>query len=124
MINYRSIILPAGFIVLLLTGVSCGSKKSAVTYTPLPSSVKEISLDDFIGTGGATEMVTVEDVISTKEAKALVKTARKWLGTPYKYGGDTRKGVDCSAMVMNVYNEALNIKIPRTTTSKTMPTSR
>ena len=116
MINYRSNILPAGFILLLLTAVSCGTKKTTVTYSPLPAAVKEISLDDLVGAGGKTDdLVTVEDVISTKEAKALVKTARKWLGTPYKYGGDTRKGVDCSAMVMNVYNEALNIKLPRTT---------
>ncbi|MDE6085443.1 MAG: C40 family peptidase [Muribaculaceae bacterium] len=86
-----------------------------MSSTRLPDAVREITLDELVGSDASVDMVTVEDVISSKEAKALVKTARKWLGTPYKYGGDTRKGVDCSAMVMNVYNEALKIKLPRTT---------
>lgn len=114
MLNYRSFILPLGFSLILFTGVSCGSKRT-VSSTRLPDAVREITLDELVGSDASVDMVTVEDVISSKEAKALVKTARKWLGTPYKYGGDTRKGVDCSAMVMNVYNEALKIKLPRTT---------
>lgn len=36
-----------------------------------------------------------------------------WLGVPYKYAGVDKKGVDCSALIMNVYNSALGIKLPR-----------
>ena len=35
------------------------------------------------------------------------------MGTPYKYGGETKNGVDCSALVQNVY-ESLGINLPRT----------
>jgi hypothetical protein len=36
-------------------------------------------------------------------ADRFMQTLRKWLGTPYKYGGDSLEGVDCSAFVHQVY---------------------
>lgn len=46
-------------------------------------------------------------------ARALVKEAQSWLGTPYKYGGNDRSGVDCSGLVLQVYLRALDISLPR-----------
>lgn len=43
----------------------------------------------------------------------LLSSSKKWLGTPYQYGGTTQSGVDCSGFVLNVYNE-LGYKVPRT----------
>lgn len=39
---------------------------------------------------------------------------KPWLGTPYKYGGTTKKGVDCSGFVGNMYREVRKIQLPRT----------
>lgn len=47
--------------------------------------------------------------------KRLKQQYRVWAGTPYKYGGTTRKGVDCSAFVQNTYRNAFGYAIPRTT---------
>lgn len=47
--------------------------------------------------------------------KELVDEARKWLGTPYRYGGSTRNGTDCSGLVMSLYRDVCAVKIPRTT---------
>lgn len=44
----------------------------------------------------------------------LLKEAESWVGTPYKYGGNDRGGVDCSGFVLQVYLRALDIKLPRT----------
>jgi len=38
-----------------------------------------------------------------------------WLGTPYKYGGNTKSGTDCSGFVSSVYMEKEKMSIPRTT---------
>ncbi len=38
----------------------------------------------------------------------------KYLNTPYKYGGNTNKGIDCSAFTQNVFSKSLNYKLPRT----------
>jgi len=43
----------------------------------------------------------------------LESEAKKWLGTPYKWGGDSRRGIDCSAFVQNVYSN-VGVKLPRT----------
>lgn len=38
-----------------------------------------------------------------------------WKGTPYKLGGTSFSGVDCSAFVQNVYADSLSVTLPRTT---------
>ena len=49
---------------------------------------------------------------------ALSKEYSKWDGVPYKYGGTTRKGVDCSSLMQILYRDAFGFKIPRTTTNQ------
>jgi len=38
----------------------------------------------------------------------------EWLGKPYRYGGETKKGIDCSALVQRFYKDVYNTVIPRT----------
>lgn len=44
---------------------------------------------------------------------ALKQALRAYLGTPYRYGGTSPSGVDCSGLVLKVYEEA-GIQLPRT----------
>ncbi|MCB2203295.1 C40 family peptidase [bacterium] len=37
----------------------------------------------------------------------LMQTIDKWLGTRYRYGGRSRRGIDCSGFTSKVYTEAL-----------------
>jgi len=37
-----------------------------------------------------------------------------YLGTPYVYGGDSKSGIDCSAFTGAVYDQSVNMKLPRT----------
>ena len=47
---------------------------------------------------------------------SLLDRGKTLLGTPYKYGGSSRKtGFDCSGFVSHVYKEELGIQLPRTT---------
>lgn len=48
-----------------------------------------------------------------QRVKALTSTAHSYLGTPYLMGGTTRRAIDCSAFIQNVYR-AHGIKLPRT----------
>ncbi len=38
-----------------------------------------------------------------------------WKGTPYRLGGNNKKGIDCSAFVQVIYKNSFNIKLPRGT---------
>ncbi|WP_241609085.1 C40 family peptidase [Rosenbergiella australiborealis] len=39
----------------------------------------------------------------------------KWRGTPYRYGGMSRSGIDCSGFVYRTYRDRFGIQLPRTT---------
>lgn len=45
---------------------------------------------------------------------SLVQNAYNHLGIPYRYGGTTRNGMDCSGLTQSVYKNS-GIRIPRTT---------
>ena len=47
--------------------------------------------------------------------QALLAQHERWVGTPYRLGGTSRGGVDCSALVQNVFEETFQLSLPRTT---------
>jgi len=44
----------------------------------------------------------------------LYESIDDWYGTPYRYGGATKRGIDCSAFVQAVYVSAFGVTLPRT----------
>ena len=38
-----------------------------------------------------------------------------WQGTPYRLGGSSHQGLDCSAFVKNTYREVYRLELPRAT---------
>jgi len=51
----------------------------------------------------------------SEAALALRAEIDGWMGTPYLWGGDDVDGIDCSAFVQNVFQDALGVELPRTT---------
>ena len=51
---------------------------------------------------------------SENERNLFVRLVKTFLGVPYRLGGSTLKGIDCSAFVKKIY-EVFNIQLPRTT---------
>lgn len=49
----------------------------------------------------------------TRKIDLMVQTARSYTGTPYKYGGTTRAGIDCSALIYHAYR-SIDVGLPRT----------
>lgn len=69
------------------------------------SSSKKISYNSF-----EAEEITKKE--TKGEAQTLIKEAYKFLGTPYKYGGTTSSGLDCSGLVINSF-QAIGVQMPR-----------
>ncbi len=48
------------------------------------------------------------------ERNLFIRVVKTFLGVPYKLGGSTLRGIDCSAFVKKIF-EIVNIELPRTT---------
>ena len=55
--------------------------------------------------------------LSTSSANKVISTGQKYVGTPYRYGGTTPKGFDCSGFVGYTFKKATGKTLPRTSAS-------
>jgi cell wall-associated NlpC family hydrolase len=49
---------------------------------------------------------------SRTETSEFVRLAKSYLGTPYRWGGTDRTGMDCSGLVVRVYQDAYQWQLP------------
>ena len=109
------LILPAIVGAMLISSCSPAKKpvvsrnKTAPPERVVKRSDDKVKLDDV-----EIEMEVEEIELSASEKKAdkVISTARTFIGTPYKYGGTTRSGMDCSALLINSFS-AVKLNLPR-----------
>lgn len=54
--------------------------------------------------------VDPDEILNVK----LYNFIKSWEGTKYVYGGETRSGIDCSALIQQLYTYVYNRELPRT----------
>jgi probable lipoprotein NlpC len=52
--------------------------------------------------------------IRNQNIEHVINTAKSYRGTPYRYGGTTRAGMDCSALVFQSFR-SVGVTLPRST---------
>lgn len=50
--------------------------------------------------------------VANEPFNTVIQTARSYTGTPYRYGGTTRAGMDCSALIYHAFY-SVGINMPR-----------
>lgn len=91
---------------LLLAMSSCKSHKQTVVRQPQRVEKETVRIPK-----GASDDPAY--AVDEKVGSALVKEAKRWLGTPYRYGGESKSGADCSGMLMVIYRDVADLKLPR-----------
>lgn len=107
---------------------SCGSTRSTGKYDYLrdknarktePYVVVDLSVLDTVRNKPAPKPKPeptpkpTSTASASKTARKAISAARDYLGVPYRYGGMSRKGMDCSGLMVLAYRKA-GMELPRT----------
>ncbi|MDU1889750.1 MAG: C40 family peptidase [Dysgonomonas sp.] len=94
-------------VLFILFLVSCGTSETTTSTLYDPIQVAQLS-----------QKLGIQLKNTDKEDDKnipLYAESSLWLKTPYRTGGVTRKGVDCSGFVNQIYKKVYKIKLPRST---------
>jgi len=107
------------------------SKKSSVRFTSeddsmivdlnldlkdpddLPSEEPDIDVSSLLATNQNNVSIDVPGFDYTTLREKMLMEVIKYLNTPYKYGGNTKDGMDCSAFTQILYRDIFNINLER-----------
>lgn len=107
--------------VTLLASCSTSKKASVAAKRERTSDIKVKDLEPRVKDSDNRKTATEDNVAEVSEndgsdaenkAEKVISTARTFIGTPYKYGGTTRSGMDCSALLINSFG-AVKLNLPR-----------
>ena len=61
--------------------------------------------------------ISQKKISKTNSVNSVIGNARTYIGTPYKWGGNDKKGIDCSGLLVRSF-ESVGMKLPRTTSQQ------
>jgi lipoprotein Spr len=79
----------------------------------LPLEEPDIEISSLITTEPKKENIDVPGFDYTTIREKMLMEIIKYLGTPYKYGGNTKEGMDCSAFTQIIFNDVFNLSLER-----------
>lgn len=88
-----------------------------IPYENADSTKSPLFFQSGVSTGIKPSVEALQESTGSTLVSRLINTAKKYIGVPYKWGGTTPKGFDCSGFVQYVYN-AHGITIPRTSSTQ------
>jgi len=103
--NFTFVIF-VSFSLLLFSGCSTRGHKAYKPYTKKQAVTP---------TKNKPSITPINSKNINYKTKILFSEYEKWKDTPYKLGGVSLKGIDCSSFIQQVYYDGFGLRIPRTT---------
>ena len=79
----------------------------------LPTEEPDIEVSSLLATNQNNYTFDVPGFDYTTIREKMLMEVIKYLDTPYKYGGNTKDGMDCSAFTQILYRDVFNINLER-----------
>ena len=61
--------------------------------------------------------ISQKKISTNRKIGRVIEEARTYIGTPYKWGGNDNRGIDCSGLLVRSF-ESIGLQIPRTTSQQ------
>lgn len=87
------------------------ARQRMVEDSPLDSVIEEVLLEDVEQDGGQQTEPDAGEAMPQDKVGRLLDFARSLLGKPYRYGGETPEGFDCSGYTSYVFRQ-FGVKLP------------
>jgi lipoprotein Spr len=93
--------------IALFLSVLAAQAQTKSSPTPAAESAEQESLaKDYL-----SQIMGV--AVSATSNMKLFHFVYDWIGTPYRFGGSSRRGIDCSAFTKQLYSDVFNLTIRR-----------
>ena len=79
--------------------------------SPSPSDEKAPDEQESLAKDYLSQIMGV--ALSATSNMKLFHFVYDWIGTPYRFGGSSRRGIDCSAFTKELYSQVFNMDIER-----------
>ena len=99
------------------------AKLASLSPNKLAEAKKEIEESNPVATFASLEKSNMDAALAAESKRSntidnILKEAKTYIGTPYRFGGTTRSGIDCSAFVLSAFGEGAGIDLPRVAASQ------
>ncbi|MCD7899823.1 MAG: NlpC/P60 family protein [Bacteroides sp.] len=94
--------LHAALLIFIIAGLSsCKTSAPKLNYRALAKASLKLGMD-----------------INLDDNHNLYIESAEWIGTRYKYGGDSKRGTDCSGFTMQIYKKVFDTTLGRSTSNQ------
>lgn len=102
-------LVAVGCLVSLMGVTGCGT-----TPAPRATPLRSGSGPALGSPEGRPAPVRAPSGLPQPAASVWAQAADRWVGTPYRLGGNDRRGVDCSGLALQLHRELGGARLPRT----------
>jgi lipoprotein Spr len=98
-------------LIVIALSFSVLATQAQTKATTEPTVVKSQDDDESLAKDYLSQIMGV--ALSATSNMKLFHFVYDWIGTPYRFGGSSKKGIDCSAFTKQLYSDVFNLDIKR-----------